>query len=496
MLSHFNLINHSLSLISKKKLGFTLMISQNHCHTFVLIKIIDMKVGIITAIFSLVITSSVFTQSEFLERQAEKAKNKAVNRVENKIDNGVDKAMDKTEEGIEGSVKKDKQKKSKEKTSDPDPNQSDSQSSNNKSNENNSSKSNKSELTPLKAYSKFDFVSGEKVLGFESYEETSIGDFPLGWNSNGSAEIITLGSDPEKWLYLKQDGYYSPEFVKDIPENFTLEFDVFTRNRSSNIVSYGFDLCSVENPRKNISLGIHAAKAGFEFEWSACIGSAGYNVYEDGKVSSSNDDLNSKDLACGGEDYTEYSKVHFSLWRQKNRIRIYANDTKIIDVPYGLPIEYSYNIFRFKSRYMNLSTHNAADEYMVSNMRYAVGAPDTRSKLITEGKLVSRGILFNVNSDEIKAESYGTLKDIAKVLQENPTVKVQIVGHTDSDGDDNSNMDLSKKRAESVKKALITEFQIDKERLSADGKGESQPSDPNSTPSGKANNRRVEFIKL
>ncbi len=85
---------------------------------------------------------------------------------------------------------------------------------------------------------------------------------------------------------------------------------------------------------------------------------------------------------------------------------------------------------------------------------------------------------------------------ISDVLKENPSVKVKIVGHTDSDGDEKSNLDLSKRRAASVKNVLSNEFGIEMTRMEVDGKGESEPVSPNTTPEGKANNRRVEFIKL
>jgi outer membrane protein OmpA-like peptidoglycan-associated protein len=130
------------------------------------------------------------------------------------------------------------------------------------------------------------------------------------------------------------------------------------------------------------------------------------------------------------------------------------------------------------------------------NLKLSVGAPDTRNKLITEGKFVTSGILFDVNSDKIRPESYGVMKDIANVLSENSSVRVKIIGHTDSDGSDADNLALSKKRAESVKTSLVKDFSIDVSRLETDGKGELQPVDKNTTPEGKANNRRVEFIKL
>lgn len=133
---------------------------------------------------------------------------------------------------------------------------------------------------------------------------------------------------------------------------------------------------------------------------------------------------------------------------------------------------------------------------MVSNIRVAVGAPDMRNKLLTEGKLVSYGIYFDVNKDVVKPESYSTLKEIAAVLSENPGVKVKIVGHTDSDGVDVANLDLSKRRSASVKNELVKTFGIDASRLESDGMGKTQPVAPNDSPANKALNRRVEFIKL
>jgi outer membrane protein OmpA-like peptidoglycan-associated protein len=122
--------------------------------------------------------------------------------------------------------------------------------------------------------------------------------------------------------------------------------------------------------------------------------------------------------------------------------------------------------------------------------------PDTRNRLLTEGKWVTHGILFDVNSDRIRGESYGTLKEIAAVLKENPAVRVRIVGHTDSDGDDASNLDLSRRRAAAVKTALAAEFGIESARMETEGRGESEPAAGNDTAAGKANNRRVEFLKL
>jgi OOP family OmpA-OmpF porin len=71
-----------------------------------------------------------------------------------------------------------------------------------------------------------------------------------------------------------------------------------------------------------------------------------------------------------------------------------------------------------------------------------------------------------------------------------------IIGHTDADGKDADNLDLSKRRAAAVKESLAKEFGIEEGRMETDGKGESEPIDKNDNPAGKANNRRVEFIKI
>ena len=88
----------------------------------------------------------------------------------------------------------------------------------------------------------------------------------------------------------------------------------------------------------------------------------------------------------------------------------------------------------------------------------------------------------------------GFLNQLVKFLKENATVKLEIDGHTDSDGDKAANIKLSQDRAEAVKNQLIA-LGVDASRLTSKGFGESKPVDNNTTPEGMADNRRVEFIK-
>lgn len=80
-------------------------------------------------------------------------------------------------------------------------------------------------------------------------------------------------------------------------------------------------------------------------------------------------------------------------------------------------------------------------------------------------------------------------------MVDNPTINFSVEGHTDADGDDASNQTLSEARGKSVMNKLIA-MGISSNRLKSTGFGESKPLDNNSTPEGKANNRRVEFVKF
>jgi outer membrane protein OmpA-like peptidoglycan-associated protein len=116
--------------------------------------------------------------------------------------------------------------------------------------------------------------------------------------------------------------------------------------------------------------------------------------------------------------------------------------------------------------------------------------------LLTDGKFVTNAIVFDVNSANIQASSNETLKTVGEILEDNNDMKIKITGHTDSDGDDNKNLQLSQKRAQAVKDYLLKNYKIDAARLTFEGKGEKVPAMPNNTSEGKAANRRVEFVKL
>lgn len=102
---------------------------------------------------------------------------------------------------------------------------------------------------------------------------------------------------------------------------------------------------------------------------------------------------------------------------------------------------------------------------------------------------------FETAKADLKAASYTHLKNLVEIMKRKKELKIRIDGHTDSDGDESANQILSQQRAESVKNYLISQG-IDAGRISAKGYGESKPVADNTTPQGKAKNRRTEISIL
>lgn len=414
-------------------------------------------------------------EAQILKKLADKAKQKIDQRIDSKVDRGMEGGLDK----VEGKTKiKTGDGEIKEKT-EADGDTKTKIKSNNQS---------------LQAYSKYDFVQGEKVVAFEDFARTDVGDFPTNWNTNASAEVVTLNNKEGKWLKVNKDGVWLPEFIKSIPENATLEFDLG--------VSSDFDggpfVLNIANPKNrdkdytdfyhNVSWRHgHALHLQFKPFNGRAAGWARIQTATDGNY------LVDNTSEFKHWDNGKNNFAHISLWRQNQRLRIYMNGEKLFDIPKAFEANGKYNMIDFA---MQGSYTPDKDQYFFSNIRLAVGAPDTRNKLLTQGRFVTTGILFDVNSDKLKPESYGVLKEIAGVLNENTDVKVKIVGHTDSDGDDAKNLDLSKRRAASVKIALASDFKVDASRMETDGMGETKPVADNKSAEAKAQNRRVEFIKM
>lgn len=331
----------------------------------------------------------------------------------------------------------------------------------------------------LTSITQYDFVPGDKILFFEDFSQDAIGDFPALWTTNGSGEVKTVSIAPGKWLHMNgKDAVYCYTKEINFPENFIVEFDIIPDKdfQSGTCLTLYQD-----NPErsKEVNDDLYPGLRGLHI-------SPNYEGWETKGYDSDKDWL----IGTGAKNPLIAEELnHVIVWIQKRRVRIYHQGQKVLDVPTNIYAETKLNKLLFSGWDRNSTPY-------VTNIKVTTASPDTRSKLITEGKLVTYGITLDVNKADIKSESFGTLKGIAGVLAENPDVNVKIIGHTDGDGDDAKNLDLSKRRAESVKNELVKNFGIDSSRLTTEGAGETKPIAANDIPVNKARNRRVEIIKL
>ena len=182
----------------------------------------------------------------------------------------------------------------------------------------------------------------------------------------------------------------------------------------------------------------------------------------------------------------DFSKPNeFDLWVQQGRVRVYVNGEREIDVNQVKvgPLDHLY-------------LEESQGTFELRSVRIAESAPDPGSVLARTGKYVTHGILFDTDSAVLKPQSAGVMKEISTTLYQHPDMKLEIDGFTDSTGNAAHNLELSKQRAETVMNVLVAQFGIDQSRLKTNGFGQEKPISSNDTPEGRANNRRVEFVKM
>lgn len=124
----------------------------------------------------------------------------------------------------------------------------------------------------------------------------------------------------------------------------------------------------------------------------------------------------------------------------------------------------------------------------------SVNAAQMANDLDTKGRVALYGIFFNTDSAEVKPESRPTLSEIAKLMAERPNLRLLVVGHTDSRGTFDYNIDLSQRRAGAVVDILADRYGVERERLKPWGVGYAVPRASNNSDVGKSQNRRVELV--
>ncbi len=317
----------------------------------------------------------------------------------------------------------------------------------------------------MKLYTKYDFIPGNKVIFYDDMKDEEEGEFPYRWNlDRGVFEVVRLGK--EFWIMCTDEGSIRPKLPDNpLPEKYTVELEIYNNGQDKS--GHYYYINWVDNQGKDIGY---------------------FNVYSNNGTQVS---LQGKTLASKSLPQNLTKGPHtVRIMATKRSIKCYLDQTRVANIP---KVE-NFNPVGFR---IYVDPYVESDNpCLFRGFRFAEGGKSMRQQLEEEGKIVTHGILFDPDSYVIKAESYKTLKEIARLLEDDPSLRLSIEGHTDSDGSEEHNMTLSQNRANSVRNYLISTYGIDAGRLEAKGWGESKPIDTNDTPEGKANNRRVELIKL
>ncbi len=413
--------------------------------------------------------------SQILKKLTKKAEKAAERTVEKRVEKETTKKTDQALDSILEPGAKGKDKKKSPSTSGENPSNTSS----------NSGGENPTGPKSITVYSKFDFVPGDKILYFDDFSTDFIGDFPSKWNTNGSGEVVTINESPQRWLGILPgyNTYYIPD-VPALPEEYTIEFDLLAIGLDAKTSSTAtLQIALSDDP--NFKRGDNWVHAYIPFCQYGAIGIRMRNFINKGADGEINNVVNA-DLRTAVVD-----QPHISIAVNKQRFRLWVNEKKYVDIPRAVPMGSVLSTLKFQLT----SFKDGKEQLFISNVKVAKGGLDLRRKLLSEGKVSTNGILFESGSANIQPRSMGIIRQISQVLQQDGAMKLLIIGHTDSDGDDTANMALSKKRADAVKNALITIYKVTADRLETTGKGESEPVADNGTTDGKAQNRRVEFIK-
>ncbi len=341
---------------------------------------------------------------------------------------------------------------------------------------------------------KNDFVRGSVVMFEDDFAGEQVGEFPSKWDLvRGSAEVAVING--VKCIEMdKHDCWISP-LVKGGLKNylgdvFTIEYDMLYDDREKNgAPSIEFDIMHESEPRDNelFTITYDFSYDKHTFDCSYCLTSEPSFRHKEGHASSQAGPLN------------DARWHHYALSFNKRAIKFYVDGRRVINVPNAKPGAGWVTWFArggSKHTYMkNVVIAKGAVELYERNATDIDAKVAAVEKAIAEtGKFVTNNILFETGKATLKSESMEEIQRVAEYMKKNASVRFEVQGHTDNQGSDAVNDPLSQQRAEAVVKALES-LGVDGFNLRAVGKGSHEPVADNKTESGRAKNRRVEFIK-
>ena len=319
------------------------------------------------------------------------------------------------------------------------------------------------------AYAKSDFVPGDEIFFEDLMDNEQLGEFPSMWDlKKGSAEVASING---KKAIVRDPGVITEivPLMKDmknyLPEKFTLEMDLMLKPKPGNqwYRMYFYDA---------------TGKQVMEIEFDNRVN---YHLSWNYRSTSGETVKGSSNPAINFEGWH-----HLAISFNQRALKIYLDGIRLGNIPnMTQPASFMYSDFPM----------NGASGGALTNIRFAKGAVPLYDRMMSDGKFITYGITFDVGKSIIKPESMGEINRIVALLNDNPTLKFSVEGHTDNTGSATTNQTLSEARSQAVVDKLVANG-ISKDRLTAAGKGQSNPIADNGTDEGRAKNRRVEFVKI
>ena len=326
----------------------------------------------------------------------------------------------------------------------------------------------KAQTSPQKGANDYDFVPREKVIFEDDFSTDTVGKFPAKWHllefKGSSKRMCTVRKDNEgSNIEILNNAQPDIEPIikngNSLSDSFTIEYDFL-----------------IESPSADANIHLISSTISPTYALGCWIDGNG-NISVLGPCMQKHEQ---KSQYPGSFDLKVWH--HFAVSYEKREIRYYVDH---------------YRMFKLQDCDLSHSNFitNPRGPMKIRNVSIAIGnVSKPFDKLLTEKKFITHAINFDVNKSTIQPQSMSYIMQLAQFLKANPSIRLEIDGHTDSDGDAAANMKLSQQRADEVKKQLVSAG-IDAKRLTVKGFGASKPLQPDTSPEEKANNRRVEFIR-
>lgn len=314
-----------------------------------------------------------------------------------------------------------------------------------------------------------DFERGERPVGHWDFAADVVGDFPRRLElGEGSWDVVEYGGG----RLLRSTGSRWSDFQvplpETLPERFTLEFDVLFSTPSQQIVV-------ATSPIQGRSVQRYPAAL-----IRVVRNATGLEIPSQGRQFTA---------AMEGDGRVIDRPTTIRMMVDGSHVKVYAGAARVANVP-NAPLERSDRL-----HFMDAYGASAENPIFIGSIRVDAGGRDLYAAIERDGRVAVRDILFDTDSERIRPESREALDAIGAMLREHADLRLSIEGHTDSQGADAHNLDLSERRAAAVRRWLIEEYAIDAARLRAEGRGENAPVATNDTPEGRQQNRRVELVR-